>query len=144
MVQYVKGSFATNAQFTEGMTESSKIVNEPVFVSEKCKTNSPYREKIANSIENEMEEKNPNLFYISLLLNGQKLSNGIIDFGVSDSTMPKPIEKSLNLELTKTFGCCYSMDGKQVPLVGQVKELVVSIRFSPFLISFILRNVFSP
>lgn len=109
----MKGSSATNAQFAEGMTESSKVVNEPVFVSE----------KIANSVENEMEEKNPNLFYISLLLNGQKLSNCIIDFGASDNTMPKPVEKSLDLELTKTFGCCYSMDGKKVPPVGQVKDV---------------------
>lgn len=33
------------------------------------------------------------------------------------------IAKALNLELTKTFGCFYSIDGKQVPLVGQVNDM---------------------
>ena len=32
------------------------------------------------------------------------------------------IEKALGLPLTKTFGRCYSMDAKQVPLLGQLKK----------------------
>lgn len=36
--------------------------------------------------------------------------------------MPQPIAKALS-KLTKIFGCCYSMDRKQVPLVGQVKDV---------------------
>ena len=37
--------------------------------------------------------------------------------------MPWVVSQALVLELTKTFECFYSMDGKQVPLVGQVKDV---------------------
>ena len=37
--------------------------------------------------------------------------------------MSNSITKSLGQDLTQIFGCCYSMDGKQVPLVGQEKDV---------------------
>ena len=37
--------------------------------------------------------------------------------------MPSSVAKALVLNLTKNFGKCYSMDGKQVPLIGQVKDV---------------------
>lgn len=64
-----------------------------------------------------MEERKPNPFYVSLLLNGQNLRNCIIDSGASDNIMPFAIAKALGLDLTKTFGHCYSLDRKKVPLV---------------------------
>lgn len=60
----------------------------------------------------EVEILKPEPFYISLLLNGQKLSNCIIDSGASNNIMPSPMAKSLGLTLTKMFGRCFSMDGK--------------------------------
>lgn len=57
-------------------------------------------------------EDKPNPFYVSLLLNGHKLSNYIIDLGASDNIMPSSIAKTLGLTLTKSFGRCYSKDGK--------------------------------
>lgn len=49
-------------------------------------------------------------FYVSLFVNGHKLSNCIIDFGASDNVMPTSIAKALGMTLTKTFGWYYSMD----------------------------------
>jgi hypothetical protein len=116
----VKGSSTTNAHFTDDVFENSKAINKPIIVFERGTQD--IKDTI-NSIQKEIEEKNPNPFYISLLLNGQKLSNCIINSGASDNIMPQPVAKALGLELTKTFGCFYSMDGKQVPLVGQVKDI---------------------
>ena len=36
------------------------------------------------------------------------------------------VAKALDLPLTKIFGKCYSMDSKQVPLKGQIKDAQVS------------------
>lgn len=58
------------------------------------------------------EERKPDPFYISLLLKGHKLINYIIESITSKNTMPSSFSKSLGLTLTKTFGRCYSMDGK--------------------------------
>ena len=57
-------------------------------------------------------------FYISLFINGNRLSNCITDLGASYNLIPTFIEKSLGLPLTKNFGRCYSMDVKQVPSLG--------------------------
>lgn len=57
-------------------------------------------------------------FYISLLVNGFKLSNCVIDSDTSNNVMPTKVATALGLNLTKTFGCCFSMENKQVPLIG--------------------------
>ena len=62
------------------------------------------------------EKLNP--FYIPLFVHGHKLRNFIIDSGASDNIMPSIVAKSLDIPLTKTFGKCYAMDFKQVPLIG--------------------------
>lgn len=51
-------------------------------------------------------------FYISLLINGFKLSNCVIDSSASENVMPIKVANCLGLTLTKTFGSCYSMDNK--------------------------------
>lgn len=61
-------------------------------------------------------------FYLSLVINGFKLSNCIIDFGASDNVMPAKVADAFGLTLTKSFGNCYSMENKQVPLKGQIKD----------------------
>ena len=71
--------------------------------------------------------KSPNPFYVSLFLHGFKLSNCIIDSGSSDNIMPTVLAKAFDLPLTNTFGKCYSMDSKQVPLIGQIKDAQVSL-----------------
>lgn len=45
--------------------------------------------------------------------------------------MPSLVAKSLGLTLTKTFGRCFSMDRKQVPLIGQVKDVQVVLATCP-------------
>ena len=70
-------------------------------------------------------------FYISLYINRCKLSNCIIDLGVSDNVMPYSIAKALDLNLTKVHGRCYSMDSKQVPLLGQIKDAQVALASHP-------------
>lgn len=41
--------------------------------------------------------------------------------------MPSSIAHSLGLTLTKIFGCCYSMDTKQFPLISQVKDVQIEL-----------------
>lgn len=69
----------------------------------------------------------PEPFYASLYINGCKLNNYIIDLGASDNVMPYSVTKSLGLNLTKVHGRFYSMDTKQVPLLGQIKDARVAL-----------------
>lgn len=57
-----------------------------------------------------------------MLINGQKISNCITDSNTSNNIFPSLVAKSLGLNLTNNFGKFYSMDGKKVPLIGQVKD----------------------
>ena len=68
----------------------------------------------------------PDPFYISLYINGCKLSNCIIDSGASDNVMPYSIAKALGLNLTKVHERFYSMDAKQVPLLVHIKDAQVA------------------
>ncbi|KAH9308697.1 hypothetical protein KI387_036608, partial [Taxus chinensis] len=61
-------------------------------------------------------------FYLSLLINGFKFSNCIIDAGASDNMMPEKVAHALGLTLTKSYRRCYFMKTKQVPLIGQIKD----------------------
>ena len=54
----------------------------------------------------------PDPFYISFFINGNRLSNCIIDSWASDNVMPISIAKALGLPLTRNLGNCYSMDAK--------------------------------
>ncbi|XP_057856711.2 uncharacterized protein LOC131066053 [Cryptomeria japonica] len=45
----------------------------------------------------------------------------------SNNIMPSAVAKALALSLTKTFGKCYSMDSKQIPLLGQIKDVQVAL-----------------
>lgn len=76
-------------------------------------------------------ENKPEPFHVSLYINGHKLSNCIIDSGASNNVMPSVVAKFLGLTLTKTFGKCYSMDSKQVPLLGQIKDAQVALVTHP-------------
>jgi hypothetical protein len=73
----------------------------------------------------------PEPFYVSLYINGCRLNNCIIDSGASDNVMPYPVAKALGLTLTKAHGKCYSMDAKQVPLLGQIKDAQVALALHP-------------
>ena len=73
----------------------------------------------------------PEPFYISLYINGCKLSNCIIDSGASDNVMPYSMAKALGLNLTKMHWRFYTMDSKQVPLLGQIKDAQVALASHP-------------
>ncbi|XP_059078027.1 uncharacterized protein LOC131876606 [Cryptomeria japonica] len=45
--------------------------------------------------------------------------------------MPSAVAKALGLSLMKTFGRCYSMDSKQIPLLGQIKDAQVVLADHP-------------
>lgn len=62
-------------------------------------------------------------FFISLLVNGFKLSNYVIDSGAFNNVMPAKVAIALGLDLTKTFSCCFSMDNKKVPLICPIKDV---------------------
>ena len=86
----------------------------------------------------------PDPFYISLYINGCKLSNCIIDSGASDNVMPYSIAKALGLNLTKMHGRCYSMDAKQFPLLGQIKDAQVTLASHPekkLLLTILVANI---
>ena len=45
--------------------------------------------------------------------------------------MPYSVAKALSLKLTKVHRRCYSMDAKQVPLLGQIKDAQVALASHP-------------
>ena len=45
--------------------------------------------------------------------------------------MPAKVANALGLTLTKSFGNCYSMENKQVPLKGQIKDAQVALASHP-------------
>lgn len=73
----------------------------------------------------------PDPFYISLYIAGCKLSNYIIDSGSSDNVMPSKVAHALGLSLNKPTGKVFSMESKQVPLVGQIKDAQVVLAAHP-------------
>lgn len=88
-------------------------------------------------ISNELNDSSPSFdpktgpFYVSLFINGHKLSNCIIDFGTLDNIMPSTVAKDFSLSFTKIFGRFYSMDSKQIPLHGQIKDVQVALATHP-------------
>lgn len=61
-------------------------------------------------------------FYISSLINRFKLSNYVIDSRAPNTVMSLKVADALGLTLTKIFGQYYSMENKQVPCVGKIKD----------------------
>ncbi|KAH9323744.1 hypothetical protein KI387_018383, partial [Taxus chinensis] len=70
-------------------------------------------------------------FYLSLLMNGFELNNYIIDSGASDNVMPLKVANALSMKLTRVNRACYSMESKQVPLVGRIKDAQVALAEYP-------------
>ncbi|GLJ13010.1 hypothetical protein SUGI_0203320 [Cryptomeria japonica] len=132
LVKYVKGDSTSESSMHKCVIDSDLFISK-IPTSASC----PCTDLITPCAFHNAEDKlgievlKPKPFYISLLLNGQKLSNCIIDLGVSDNIMPSSVSRSLGLTLTKTFGRCYLMDGKQVPLIGQVKDVQVVLAACP-------------
>lgn len=123
LVEFVKGDDA-HALTSETQTPMSTNylahtnVSPALVIPESSSKTIPLQNDL---LEPNLENK-PEPFYVSLYFNGHKLSNCIIDFGASDNVMPSTVAEALGLTLTKTFGKCYSMDSKQVPLLGQIKD----------------------
>lgn len=69
----------------------------------------------------------PAPFYVSLFIHGHKLNNYIIDSKVLENIMSSSIAKALDLPITQPLGKCYSMDSKQDPLVGHIKNAQVTL-----------------
>ena len=84
---------------------NTKNTNYNIMVEEKDET-------LTSSIFNQKDStilatshgKKPEPFYVSLYINGCKLSNCIIDLGASDNVMPYSVAKALGLNLTKVHG----------------------------------------
>ena len=70
-------------------------------------------------------------FYVSLYIDGYKLSNCINDFGASNNHMPSKVAHALGLSLNKPSRKVYSMKVQQVPLVGQLKDAQVALVAHP-------------
>lgn len=73
----------------------------------------------------------PDPFYISLYIASCKLSNCIIDSSASDNVMPSKVAHALGLSLNKPNIKVFSMESKQVPLVGQIKDAQVVLAAHP-------------
>ncbi|KAH9319022.1 hypothetical protein KI387_020791, partial [Taxus chinensis] len=65
-------------------------------------------------------------FYVTLLIAGHKLRNCVIDSGASKNVIAAKVAHDLGLTITHTFGSYYSMDNREVPLVGRIKYAQVA------------------
>lgn len=61
-----------------------------------------------------------------ILINNHKLSNYIANQGASHNAMLPSVSNAQGLPLTKTINRCHSIDAKEVPLVGQIKDAHVA------------------
>lgn len=132
LVKFVKGN---NASAQVGTTQ--QLVNLASMPQYQESTRPVSLETSNDIVGNQTDEMipifepKPDPFYVSLFVNGHRLNNCIIDFGASDNIMSSIAAKALGLSLTKTFGRCYSMDSKQIPLVGQIKDEQVTLVVHP-------------
>lgn len=114
MIDYVKGSSS---------------VHEPQQINNVSSFEIPIESKHSQSVDEEpiahveilrVASSSTKLepFYVLLFIHGYKMNNCIIDSHASDNIMLAYVAKDLDIPLTKTFGNCYAMDAKHVPLVG--------------------------
>ncbi|KAH9310211.1 hypothetical protein KI387_038122 [Taxus chinensis] len=91
----------TTGQTTESNGHNNSPNNASCGILSNPK-NTPPLNNVATSSPSTSERIEP--FYVSLLINGYKLSNCILDFGASDNVMPAKLADALGLTLTKTIG----------------------------------------
>lgn len=73
-------------------------------------------------------------FYVTLQVNDKLIKNYMIDSSASTNIMPFKIMKEIRLQAIQTYGKCFSMDSREVPIVGVVNEV-------PFrLVTFLEKN----
>ncbi|KAH9310836.1 hypothetical protein KI387_025871 [Taxus chinensis] len=85
---------------------------------------SPPQPSLVDTVTSPNEKIKP--FYVTLLIASHKLNNCVIDSGASDIVMPAKVAHALGLTLTQTYGSYYSMESREVPLVGRIKYAQVA------------------
>lgn len=127
LIKYVQGE-TSQLQYTK-----IPLINLESSWDEKDIKSTELSSIFLNTLANEpiesplVPDQRPEPFYVSLFINGYKLNNCIINSEASDNIMPFTVAKALGLSLTKTLGKCYSMDSKQIHLLGQIKDAQVAL-----------------
>lgn len=74
-----------------------------------------------SSVNASLENIDP--FFLSVLVNGMKLRNCMIDSGASNTVMSLKIMESLGLKVDTVQGRCCAMDQREVPVIGTINAM---------------------
>ena len=75
----------------------------------------------------ELDNKDHQPFYITLLINGFRLYNCMLDFGASVCVMTKRVMEQLNLRISRPYHNICAMDSKRIEVHGLIKDLQVHL-----------------
>ncbi len=81
------------------------------------------------SMDSDKKEHQP--FFITLMVNGYRLYNCMLDSGASACVMTKRVMEQLNLRISKPYYNICAMDSKKVEVHGLIKDLQVHLSVYP-------------
>ncbi|KAH9299256.1 hypothetical protein KI387_030938, partial [Taxus chinensis] len=112
----------------------SKLVHTPLTVTPSSKGLLPTPDEQTNRnllASSSSASRKIEPFYVSLPVGCFRLNNCVLDSEASDNVMPGKVANALGLNLTRAFGHQYSMETKEVPLVGRIKDAQVAFTTYP-------------
>jgi ribonuclease HI len=77
------------------------------------------------------DNKDHQPFFITLLVNGYKLNNCMLDSGASACVMTKRVMEQLNLRVSRPYYNICAMDSKKIEVHGLIKDLQVHLSVYP-------------
>lgn len=77
------------------------------------------------------DNKDHQPFYITLLFNGFRLYNFMLDLGASTTVITKRVMEQLNLRIPRPYHNIYAMDSKRIEVHGLIKDLQVHLSAYP-------------
>jgi len=75
----------------------------------------------------DVDNKDHQPFFITLLVNGYKLNNCMLDSGASACVMTKRVMEQLNLRVSRPYYNICAMDSKKIEVHGLIKDLQVNL-----------------
>lgn len=72
-----------------------------------------------------------NPFFLSLIIDGKLLRNCMIDSRASNNIMPIKIMEEMGLKVDSTYGKCYTMDSREVLIIGVINKVPYKLATFP-------------
>ena len=109
-----------------------KVIEAPhVNISQQKAPETVYQDApiYLQSLDSDNKDHQP--FFITLMVNGYKLNNGMLDSGASTCVMTKRVMEQLNLRVCRSYYNICAMDSKKIEVHGLIKDLQVHLSVYP-------------